>query len=97
MTDIGKMIITKIFPGAIKIKNKVYLIGGENGHKELKVTFWNFLYHYFNETLGYDYSIGDMKKFGLTNIHLIDGTWESRKHRPHLEVLRVDVNAQGLK
>ncbi len=78
-------------------KINVHPMLGEYGHKELKVTFWNFLYHYFNETLGYDYSIGDMKKFGLTNIHLIDGTWEWRKHRPHLEVLRVDVNAQGLK
>lgn len=77
-------------------KINVHPLLGEYGHKEIKVTFWNFLYHYFNETLGYDYSIDDMKKFGLTNIQLLDGTWEWRKHRPHLEVLRVEVNAKDL-
>ncbi|AKE51552.1 hypothetical protein [Kangiella geojedonensis] len=74
----------------------VHPLLGEYGHKELKLTFWNFLYHYFNETLGYDYSIEDMKKFGLTNIQLLDGVWEWRKYRPYLEVLRVDVNPQDL-
>lgn len=74
----------------------VHPLLGEYGHRELKVTFWNFLYHYFNETLGYDYSIDGMKKFGLTNIQLLDDTWEWRKHRPHLEVLRVEVNAKDL-
>ncbi|RDX38440.1 hypothetical protein DZA50_00200 [Kangiella sp. HD9-110m-PIT-SAG07] len=74
----------------------VHPLLGEYGHKELKVTFWNFLYHYFNETLGYDYSIDDMKKFGLTNIQLMDDTWEWRKHRPYLEVLRVEVDVKDL-
>lgn len=75
-------------------KINVHPLLGEYGHKEF--TFWNFLYHYFNETIGYDYSIEDMEKFGLSNIQLIDDSWEWRKYRPHLEVLRVDVNSKDL-
>lgn len=33
-------------------------------------------------TVGYDYSIADMEKFGLKNIILVDGEWDWRKYRP---------------
>lgn len=32
-------------------------------------------------TVGYDYFIADMKKFGLVNIVLLDGEWDWRKYR----------------
>ncbi|AUD79411.1 hypothetical protein CW740_09230 [Kangiella profundi] len=66
----------------------------EYGHKEF--TFWNFLYHYFKGTIGYDYSIDDMQKFGLKNIVLLDETWEWRKHHPQHHVIRVKVDASDL-
>lgn len=75
-------------------KIDVHPMLAEYGHKEF--TFWNFLYHYFKETVGYDYSISDMQKFGLTNIVLLDKTWEWRKHYSQHHVTRVEVNADDL-
>lgn len=75
-------------------KINVHPMLGEYGHKDFNA--WTFLYHYFNETEGYDYSLEDMEKFGLRNIQLLDGVWEWRKHRPHLKVIRVDVDLNDL-
>lgn len=75
-------------------KVNVHTMLAEYGHKEF--TFWNFLYRYFKKTVGYDYSIYDMKKFGLTNIVLLDETWEWRKHLTQHHVIRVEVNANDL-
>ena len=75
-------------------KINVHPMLGEYGHKDFNT--WSFLYHYFNETEGYDYSLEDMEKFGLTNIQLLDGVWEWRKHRSHLKVIRVEVESIDL-
>lgn len=66
----------------------------EYGHKEF--TFWNFLYHYFKGTLGYDYSINDMRLFGVKNIVLLEDTWEWRKYHTKQHVIRVKVDANDL-
>lgn len=75
-------------------KINVHPMLAEYGHKEF--TFWNFLFRYFKETVGYDYSISDMQKFGLTNIVLLDKTWEWRNHYSQHHVIRVEVNADDL-
>lgn len=75
-------------------KINVHPMLAEYGHKEF--TFWNFLYHYFKDTVGYDYSISDMQRFGLTNIVLLDNTWEWREHHSQHHVIRVEVNADDL-
>ncbi|WP_018624287.1 hypothetical protein [Kangiella aquimarina] len=79
---------------AFNKKVNIHPMLAEYGHKEF--TFWNFLYRYFKETVGYDYSISDMQKFGLTNIVLLDKTWEWRKHYSQHHVIRVEVNADDL-
>lgn len=45
-------------------------------------------------TVGYDYSIADMERFGLKNIVLIDGEWDWRKYRPKSadRVKRINVD-----
>lgn len=72
----------------------VHPLLGEYGHKDFSI--WNRLYHYFKGTVGYDYSIEDMKKFGITNIQLIDNAWEWRKYKSEFYVLRVKVDAEEL-
>lgn len=43
----------------------------------------DFIQNFFGrETVGYDYSIADMEKFGLKNIVLVEGEWNWRKYRP---------------
>ncbi len=79
---------------AFNKKVNIHPMLAEYGHKEF--TFWNFLYRYFKETVGYDYSISDMQKFGLTNIVLLDKTWEWRKHHPQHHVIKVKVDANDL-
>ncbi|RUO42191.1 hypothetical protein CWE22_08605 [Pseudidiomarina aestuarii] len=48
----------------------------------------------FGSTVGYDYSLEDMKRFGLSNIVLIDGEWDWRKYKPNntKRVLRLAVS-----
>lgn len=43
---------------------------------------------------GYDYSLEDMERFGLSNIVLIDGEWDWRKYKPNNKkrVLRLAVS-----
>lgn len=61
-----------------------------------KINFWDYLPKLFGRgIIGYDYSLADMKKFGLSNIVLIDGEWNWRKYRAnkaHL-VKRVEVDS----
>lgn len=75
-------------------KINIHPMLAEYGHKEF--TFWNFLYHYFKDTVGYDYSISDMQLFGIRNIKLIENSWEWREHHPQHHVIRVQVNADDL-
>lgn len=48
----------------------------------------------FGSTVGYDYSLEDMKRFGLSNIVLIDGEWNWRNYKPSKKksVLRLAVS-----
>lgn len=43
---------------------------------------------------GFDYSLEDMQRFGLSNIVLVDDEWNWRKHRPGVRrmVLRIPVS-----
>lgn len=51
---------------------------------QFKITFWDYLQNMMGKgTEGYDYSVADMKKFGLSNIVLLDGEWDWRKYRPN--------------
>ncbi|GHG71528.1 hypothetical protein GCM10010919_22920 [Alishewanella longhuensis] len=48
-----------------------------------KANFWDYLLNFFGkETVGYDYSLADLQKFGLANIVLLDEEWDWRKYRP---------------
>jgi hypothetical protein len=42
---------------------------------------------------GWDYSIEDMKKFGVDNVQEIGGPWNWHRLRPEIKVVRVKVNA----
>lgn len=49
-----------------------------------KVNFWDYIQKFFGkETVGYDYSLADMEKFGLAKIVLLEGEWDWRKYRPN--------------
>lgn len=59
-------------------------------------SFWEYLRALFtNETIiihGFDYSIGDMGKFGIHNIYLIDGRWDWRKYTKCCNVKRIRLS-----
>ncbi|AOE49332.1 hypothetical protein [Kangiella sediminilitoris] len=96
-------LVRKGEPRAVKVREKenafyrkinVHPLLAEYGHKEF--TVWNFLYRYFKETVGFDYSLDDMKKFNITNVKLIDGAWEWRKYNSNYHVIRVEVEENDL-
>lgn len=41
---------------------------------------------------GFDYSIEDMAKFGITNVKAVDGEWDWRSHNDTFNVIRVPVD-----
>ncbi len=48
-----------------------------------KVSFWDYIQNFFGiGTVGYDYSLADLQKFGVANIELLDEEWDWRKYRP---------------
>jgi len=59
------------------------------------VTFWDLVTSLFGKsTIGYDYSLDDMARFGITNIVLLDDEWDWRKYRTEKQhlVKRVPLN-----
>lgn len=44
--------------------------------------------------VGFDYALSDLKRFGITNIELIDGEWNWRTHKPKNadRVIRVELD-----
>lgn len=78
------------FYNSINVTPKI----GVYGHKEF--TIWNYLYHYAKDTSGFDYSIADMNKFGITNILLVDEEWDWRKYHETMSVIRVEVELTDL-
>lgn len=46
---------------------------------------------------GFDYSIEDMALFGVTDIELLDGNWDWRRHNRSNNVLRVAVDPEELR
>lgn len=61
------------------------LIGVDNAltvYGQDRVTLWDQLASLFGKnTAGYDYSLEDMARFGVTNIVLPDAEWDWRKYR----------------
>ncbi|GGF60393.1 hypothetical protein [Alteromonas lipolytica] len=50
---------------------------------QTKITLWDkFLMLFGINQAGWDYSLNDMKRFGLKNIILVDDEWNWRKYRP---------------
>lgn len=48
-----------------------------------KVNVWDHVKSLFGKgAVGYDYSLADMQKFGVTNIVLLDDEWDWRTYRP---------------
>lgn len=48
-----------------------------------KVNFWDYIQNFFGKgTVGYDYSLADLQKFGVANIVLLDNEWDWRTYRP---------------
>lgn len=62
-------------------------IGADNlltTYGQSKVNFWDYIQNFFGKgTVGYDYSLADLQKFGVTNIVLLDDEWDWRKYRPN--------------
>lgn len=53
-----------------------------------KTSLWDYIQSFFGKgTVGYDYSLADMKKFGLTNIVVIGDEWNWRRYRPNRKSL----------
>lgn len=73
----------------LKVDNLLTVYGQRN------LTLWDQAARIFShETSGWDYSVEDMRRFGLSNIILIDEEWNWRKYRPNKssEVTRVAVS-----
>lgn len=53
-----------------------------------KISLWDYIQSFFGKgTVGYDYSIADMKKFGVKNIVVTGDEWNWRRYRPSRESL----------
>lgn len=64
------------FYASIGVDNALSVYGQNN------VTFWDLVASLFaKSTIGYDYSLDDMARFGITNIVLLDDEWDWRKYR----------------
>ncbi len=59
-------------------------------------TFGDYAHAVFTREpiLGFDYSIEDMAKFGVSNIQLVDGEWAWRNYTDCCNVKRVQVNGE---
>lgn len=65
------------FYAALGVDNLITTYG------QSKVNFLDYIQNLFGKgTVGYDYSLADLQKFGLANIVLLDGEWDWRKYRP---------------
>lgn len=61
----------------IKVDNLLCIYG------QTKITIWDKLLIILGlGSQGYDYSLSDMEKFGMSNITLIDKVWDWRRYRP---------------
>ncbi|QBL08216.1 hypothetical protein E0Z06_01160 [Rheinheimera sp. D18] len=79
------------FYSDIGIDNLVTIYG------QTKFNFWDYIQNFLGKgAVGYDYSLADLQKFGLTNIVLLDGEWDWRKYRPDranlVKRIKVDDN-----
>ena len=64
------------FYASIGVDNALSVYGQNN------VTFWDLVASLFGKsTIGYDYSLDDMARFGISNIVLLDDEWDWRKYR----------------
>lgn len=64
------------FYASIGVDNALSIYGQDN------FTFWDRLASLFGRnTVGYDYSIADLARFGIKNIVLLDAEWDWRKYR----------------
>ena len=64
---------------------------------QTNITFWQRVLHFLGlYDTGWDYSLEDMNRFGISNIILIDKEWDWRKYRPNKsnKVLRVKVSKE---
>lgn len=52
---------------------------------------------WFTRYDGWDYSIADLEKLGVDNVHQIGGDWDWRAHRPDIKVKRVEVRDEALR
>ncbi len=66
------------------------------GFGSASASLWEYIRAFFTFkpiiVHGFDYSIEDMEKFGVTNVHLIDGHWNWRKYTDHYNVTRVKLS-----
>ena len=62
---------------------------------QIQITWWQQVLQLFGQyNTGWDYSIEDLNRFGISNIILIDNEWDWRKYRPNKsnKVLRLKVS-----
>jgi hypothetical protein len=66
---------------------------------EHKYSFWQrFKAKVFKDIIdGFDYSIMDMEKFGITNIHVAGDKWNWRQHTNCCNITRIKVKKLPLK
>ncbi len=59
-----------------------------------RYSLWQYIKAVFTAEpiLGFDYSVEDMGKFGITNVHLVDGHWSWRKYTNCCNVKRVKLS-----
>jgi hypothetical protein len=87
--DEMRVLETNFFAG-INVDN-LLCVYGQN-----KFNGWDHFLSLFGKGYkGYDYSLADMERFGLSNIILIDSEWDWRKYRPDKSSLvkRIEVSS----
>lgn len=78
-----------IFFEKLGVDNLLTIYGQTNN------TMWQHLLLFFGQyNTGWDYSLEDMNRFGISNIILIDKEWDWRKYRPNKsnKVMRVNIS-----
>ncbi|TRW48698.1 hypothetical protein FM042_06845 [Aliidiomarina halalkaliphila] len=81
------------FFAELEVDNMLAVYGQRNRPTLLRLVVHN-LRHGSGPKQGVDYSLADMKRFGLHNIVLVDGEWDWRKYRPGVrgDVVRIPVS-----
>ncbi|MCW9027719.1 MAG: hypothetical protein OQJ80_02200 [Kangiella sp.] len=71
------------------------MISVYGSHRNIRISWYQyplmFLGLYEQSFIGFDYSVEDMKKFGIRNIVLLDDEWDWRKHHEKRDIIKTKI------